>query len=101
MIEDFFNKKPSIVLMGSMVENAAVVEKAHTLCSHVFYAKTPDELLNIVYLHYPNIIFGTVAYETTYYIDALSWIKKLKMNTYVTLYFEEKHLFLFEGDYGF
>ena len=93
MIEDFFNKKPSIVLMGSMVENTAVVEKAHTLCNHVFYAKTPDELLNIVYLHYPNIIFGTVAYETTYYIDALSWIKKLKMNTYVTLYFEEKHLF--------
>ncbi|WP_263833924.1 PAS domain-containing sensor histidine kinase [Sulfurospirillum oryzae] len=91
MVEDFFNKKPSIVLIGNAVHNPALIEKAQTLCNHVFKVQTSDELLNIVYLNYPNIIFGSVSHEDTFYLDAISWIKKLKINTYIVLYFEEKH----------
>ena len=90
MVEDFFSKKPSILLIGSAVDDVAVVEKAEKLCSHVFKAQTSNELLNMVRLHYPNIIFGSVAYEDTLYIDAIAWIRKLKINTYITLSFIEE-----------
>lgn len=91
MIEDFFNKKPSIILIGSMSANPVIVQKAQQLCSHVFTAQSTDELLNLVYLHYPNLIFGSVSYQDTSYLDALAWIRKLKTNTYITLYFDETH----------
>lgn len=92
MIEDFFNKKPSIVLIGNAVHNSVVVAKAHMLCTHVFKAQTSEELLNIICLHYPNLIFGSVTHENVSYLDTLSWIRKLKINTYITLYFEENHV---------
>ncbi len=92
MIEDFFNKKPSIVLIGSVASNPLVVAKAQMLCGHVFQARSAEELLNLVYLHYPNLIFGSVTHEESSYLDALSWIRKLKINTYITLYYDETHL---------
>lgn len=90
MVEDFFNKKPSILLIGAVTQNNELIEKAQALCSQVFYATTSAEILSIVPLHYPNIIFGTLEYKGALYIDALSTIRKLKINIYVTLYFEEE-----------
>lgn len=90
MVEDFFNKKPSILLIGSATYNRDLIEKAEALCSHVFYATTSERITNVVRLHYPNIIFGSVAYEGALYIDALALIRKLKINVFMTLFFEEE-----------
>lgn len=94
MVEDFFNKKPSILLIGAATHNRDLIERAHALCSHVFYATTSERIASIVQLHYPHIIFGSVAYEGSLYIDALALIRKLKINVSITLYFEaeqQKH----------
>lgn len=82
----------SILLIGAMVENTALINLAKEKCKSVHASTNVQEMLEIVLNNPIHLIFGTPSHEENFYLEALSCIKEVRPQTALILFLQPQDI---------
>ncbi len=89
MINDFFDIKLKVLLMGSLINNRILIESLKKGLHTVYTAIKPEDSIRTTETEDIDIVFGTLTYNENVYFDTIQAIKKTHPSITIVLCLKE------------